>query len=134
MTFEYFYYFLTCLLSIPPHYQVIDLNTQLNYFKNMETLLKHKLGEEEANTFLVKAVYLICIGSNDYFVPFTTNSSVLKSYFPEKYVNMVIGNLTTAIRVIAITVYRIFRTNCVRLFLFPFLSWLYLYFDLSGNI
>ncbi|XP_030967008.1 GDSL esterase/lipase 1-like [Quercus lobata] len=77
---------------------VIDLNTQLNYFKNMETLLKHKLGEEEANTLLVKAVYLICIGNNDYFVPFTTNSSVLKSYSPEKYLNMVIGNLTTAIK------------------------------------
>ncbi|KAK7852133.1 gdsl esterase/lipase 1 [Quercus suber] len=77
---------------------VIDLNTQLNYFKNMETLLKHKLGEEEANTLLVKAVYLICIGSNDYFVPFNINSSVLKSYSPKKYVNMVIGNLTTAIK------------------------------------
>ena len=107
MTFVYFSYFLTCLLFFPPHYQVIDLNTQLNYFKNMETLLKHKLGEEDAKTLLVKAVYLICIGNNDYFVPFTTNSSVLKSYSSEKYVDMVIGNLTTAIKVIAITVYRI---------------------------
>ena len=94
-------------MFFPPHYQVIDLNTQLNYFKNMETLLKHKLGEEDAKTLLVKAVYLICIGNNDYFVPFTTNSSVLKSYSSEKYVDMVIGNLTTAIKVIAITVYRI---------------------------
>ena len=113
---------------------MIDLITQQNYFKNVETLLKHKLGEEEANTLLVKAVYFICIGSNDYFVPFTTNSSVLKFYSPEKYANMMIGNLTTAIKAIAVTVYRIFRTICVRLFLFPFLSWLYLYFDLSGNI
>lgn len=77
---------------------VIDLNTQLNYFKNIETLLKHKLGEEEAKTLLVKAVYLLCIGNNDYFIPFTTNSSVLKSYSPEKYVDMVIGNLTTVIK------------------------------------
>ena len=121
-------------MFIPPHYQVIDLITQQNYFKNVETLLKHKLGEEEANTLLVKAVYFICIGSNDYFVPFTTNSSVLKFYSPEKYPNMMIGNLTTAIKAIAVTVYRIFRTICVRSFLFPFLSWLYLYFDLSGNI
>ena len=113
---------------------MIDLITQQNYFKNVETLLKHKLGEEEANTLLVKAVYFICIGSNDYFVPFTTNSSVLKFYSPEKYANMMIGNLTTAIKAIAVTVYRIFRTICVRSFLFPFLSWLYLYFDLSGNI
>ena len=113
---------------------MIDLITQQNYFKNVETLLKRKLGEEEANTLLVKAVYFICIGSNDYFVPFTTNSSVLKFYSPEKYANMMIGNLTTAIKAIAVTVYRIFRTICVRSFLFPFLSWLYLYFDLSGNI
>ncbi|KAF3952618.1 hypothetical protein ACB098_11G157800 [Castanea mollissima] len=77
---------------------VIDLYTQLDYFKNIETLLKQKLGEEEAKTLLVKAVYLICIGSNDYIVPFTTNPSILQSYSQEKYVNMVIGNLTTVIK------------------------------------
>ena len=27
----------------PPHYQVIDLNAQLDYFKNIVTLLKKKL-------------------------------------------------------------------------------------------
>ena len=110
----------------PPHYQVIDLNTQLDYFKNIETLLKKKLGEKEAKTLLVKAVYLICIGSNDYIVPFTTNPSILQSYSQEKYVNMVIGNLTTVIKVITISglYVQYLEQIFVRLFLCSFLIWL----------
>ncbi|XP_075646454.1 GDSL esterase/lipase 1-like isoform X2 [Castanea sativa] len=77
---------------------VIDLNTQLKYFKNMETQLRQKLGEKEVKELLFKAVYLISIGNNDYLVPFTSNSSVLQSYSREEYVNMVIGNLTTVIK------------------------------------
>nr|POE67597.1 gdsl esterase/lipase 1 [Quercus suber] len=77
---------------------VIDLNTQIKYFKNMETQLRQKLGEKEAKELLFKAVYLISIGYNDYLVPFTSNSSVLQSYSREEYVNMVIGNLTTVIK------------------------------------
>ena len=110
----------------PPHYQVIDLNTQLDYFKNIETLLKKKLGEKEAKTLLVKAVYLNCIGSNDYIVPYTTNPSILQSYSQEKYVNMVIGNLTTVIKVITISGLYIqyLEQIFVRLFLCSFLIWL----------
>ena len=92
------------LLFFCPAYQVIDLNTQLKYFKNMETRLRQKLGEKEVKELLFKAVYLISIGNNDYFVPFTSNSSVLQSYSREEYVNMVIGNLTTVIKVIKICV------------------------------
>nr|XP_023887254.1 GDSL esterase/lipase 1-like [Quercus suber] len=77
---------------------VIDLNTQLKYFKKMETQLRQNLGEKEVKELLFKAVYLISIGNNDYFVPFTSNSSVLQSYSREEYVNMVIGNLTTVIK------------------------------------
>ncbi|KAB1218298.1 GDSL esterase/lipase 1 [Morella rubra] len=77
---------------------VIDLNTQLNYFKHLETLLRQRLGEAEAKTLLSRAVYLFSIGSNDYVVPFTSNSSVLQSYSQEEYVDMVMGNLTTVIK------------------------------------
>lgn len=99
------------LLFFCPPYQVIDLNTQLKYFKNMETQLRQKLGEKEVKELLFKAVYLISIGNNDYLFPFTSNSSVLQSYSREEYVNMVIGNLTTVIKVIKISTYTIFRTN-----------------------
>ncbi|GMY22662.1 integrator complex subunit 9 like [Fagus crenata] len=78
---------------------VIDLNTQLNYFKNMETKLRQQVGEKEAKALLVQAVYLVSIGNNDYIVPFNPNSTVLQSYSEEEYVNMVIGNLTTVIKV-----------------------------------
>jgi hypothetical protein len=79
---------------------VIDLNTQLKYFKNMETLLKRKHGEAQTKKLLSRAVYLFSIGGNDYLAPFATNSSLLLSYSHEEYVDMVIGNLTTVIKVI----------------------------------
>ena len=77
----------------------------------METQLRQKLGEKEVKELLFKAAYLISIGNNDYLFPFTSNSSVLQSYSREEYVNMVIGNLTTVIKVIKISIYTIFRTN-----------------------
>jgi len=72
---------------------VIDLKTQLNYLKNVKKVLRQKLGDEETTTLLAKAVYLINIGGNDYFVE---NSSL---YTHEKYVSMVVGNLTDVIKV-----------------------------------
>ncbi|GMY22675.1 gdsl esterase/lipase 5 [Fagus crenata] len=80
---------------------VIDLDTQLNYFKNMKTMLRQQIGEKEVKALLVRAVYLISIGINDYSVSFTSNSSVLQSYSQEEYVNMVIGNLRTVIKCLA---------------------------------
>ncbi|KAB1218304.1 GDSL esterase/lipase 1 [Morella rubra] len=78
---------------------VIDLNTQLNHFKHLETLLRQRLGEAEAKTLLFRAVYLFSIGSSDYVIPFTSNSSVLQSYSQQEYVDMVMGNMTTVIKI-----------------------------------
>jgi hypothetical protein len=66
----------------------------------VEKQLRHKLGDEEAHTLLSNAVYLISIGANDYYAPFVTNSSLFESHSHEKYVGMVIGNLTNVIKVI----------------------------------
>ena len=85
---------LTFLFLYP---QVIDLKTQLSYFKNLKKHLKNKLGDAETKTLLFRAVYLINIGSNDYIVPFTRNPSLLQSYSQEEYTDMVIGNLTFVI-------------------------------------
>ncbi|KEH18902.1 putative SGNH hydrolase-type esterase domain-containing protein [Medicago truncatula] len=71
---------------------VTDLKTQLTYLKNVKKVLRQRLGDEETTTLLAKAVYLINIGGNDYFVE---NSSL---YTHEKYVSMVVGNLTTVIK------------------------------------
>ncbi|XP_062154192.1 GDSL esterase/lipase 5-like isoform X2 [Alnus glutinosa] len=80
--------------------EVIDLKTQLYYYKKVEAWLRHKLGNAEAKTTLSRAVYLFSIGSNDYMSPFLTNSTILNSYSKSEYVGIVIGNLTSVIRAI----------------------------------
>ncbi|KAG4394266.1 hypothetical protein GLYMA_03G263900v4 [Glycine max] len=74
---------------------VIDLKTQLSYFKKVSKVLRQELGVAETTTLLAKAVYLINIGSNDYEVYLTEKSSV---FTPEKYVDMVVGSLTAVIK------------------------------------
>jgi len=78
----------------------MDLKTQLSNFKNMEKQLRQKLGASEVKTLLSTAVYMFSIGTNDYLVPFTSNSTVLQSYSKKEYVKIVIGSITTVIQVI----------------------------------
>lgn len=61
--------------------------------------MRHKLGYVEAKKRLSRAVYMFSIGSNDYISPFLTNSSILDSYSESEYVEMVVGNLTSVIKV-----------------------------------
>ncbi|KAK3013030.1 hypothetical protein RJ639_008231, partial [Escallonia herrerae] len=77
---------------------VISLKTQVSYFKSVEKELMKKLGDKEAKKLLSDAVYLFSIGSNDYLHPFLSNLSLLELYSKEDYVEMVIGNLTTAVK------------------------------------
>nr|GMC82407.1 GDSL esterase/lipase 1-like [Ipomoea batatas] len=86
--------------SLPETYSglVIHLKKQVQYFKNVAKQLKGKLGEKDSNKLLSSAVYMICIGSNDYIGPFITNSTILNAYTHEEYVDMVIGNITNAIK------------------------------------
>uniref|UniRef100_A0A5B7CAH1 GDSL esterase/lipase 5-like n=1 Tax=Davidia involucrata TaxID=16924 RepID=A0A5B7CAH1_DAVIN len=77
---------------------VINLKTQLSYYKKVEAWLREKLGDVEAKMTLSRAVYLFSIGSNDYMSPFLTNSTILDSYNKSEYVGMVIGNLTILIK------------------------------------
>lgn len=80
---------------------MIDLRTQLKYYKKVETWLRKKLGNDnvEVKAALSRAVYLFSIGTNDYMSLFLTNSTVLNSYSKSEYVQMVIGNLTNVIKV-----------------------------------
>lgn len=86
-------------ITIISSFQVKDLKSQVSYFKNVEKQLRHKLGDAGAYTFLSEAVYLISIGSNDYYTPVLTNSSLFASHSHEEYVGMVVGNLTDVIKV-----------------------------------
>ncbi|KAL5583400.1 hypothetical protein UlMin_015842 [Ulmus minor] len=80
------------------HGMVIDLGTQLSYFKNASRHLRKKLGDAEAKDLLSRAVYLFSVGTNDYGFRFLTNSSVIRSYSREEYVGQVIDNITEVIQ------------------------------------
>lgn len=80
--------------------QVIDLKTQLSYFRKVKQQLREERGDTETTTFLSKAIYLFSIGSNDYVERFSTNFSAFHSSSKKDYVGMVVGNLTTVVKVI----------------------------------
>ncbi|KAK9923840.1 hypothetical protein M0R45_032238 [Rubus argutus] len=79
---------------------VIDLQTQLSYFKKVEKQLRQKLGYAQAKTLLSSAVYLFSVGSNDYGAPVTFNKTkdLFEPYSQEEYVGMVIGNITHVVK------------------------------------
>ena len=79
---------------------MVDLETQLNYFKKVERKLRRKLGVGEAKELISSAVYLFSVGGNDYLSPFTFNSSFYDKYSKKEYVGMVLGNFTQVLEVI----------------------------------
>ncbi|KAH7547016.1 hypothetical protein FEM48_Zijuj01G0262200 [Ziziphus jujuba var. spinosa] len=78
---------------------VIDLQTQLGYFKNVSRQLRKQLGDAGAESLLSRAIYLFSVGDNDYTLPFEINSTVPHSYSPKQFVGLVIGNITTVVKV-----------------------------------
>ncbi|TKY64213.1 GDSL esterase/lipase 1 [Spatholobus suberectus] len=77
--------------------KVIDLPTQLSYFKTVVKSLEQKLGDKKAKRVLNNAVYLFSMGGNDYFGLRNQNSNVTHSY-QTQYAKMVIGNLTNTLK------------------------------------
>ncbi|RAL37528.1 hypothetical protein DM860_000222 [Cuscuta australis] len=79
---------------------VVELLTQLKYFKDVKKHLRKKHGSSKTTKLLSKSVYMFSIGGNDYLVPFVANgkSQMLQFYSKKEYVSMVIGNLTTVLR------------------------------------
>lgn len=78
---------------------MVDLQTQLRSFEEVQKSLTEKLGEVEAKALLSEAVYFISVGSNDYLAGYLGNPKMQEYFVPEVYVGMVIGNLTNAIKV-----------------------------------
>ncbi|XP_059278175.1 GDSL esterase/lipase 2-like isoform X1 [Lycium ferocissimum] len=70
---------------------VIDLKTQLKYFKKVVKDLKKKFGEKKSERLLSNAVYMFSAGTNDY-------SNFNATYPKEEYAKMVIGNLTYVLK------------------------------------
>ncbi|XP_057740382.1 GDSL esterase/lipase 1-like [Arachis stenosperma] len=79
---------------------VIDLHTQVKYFKNVKKILREKIGNEEVEALLKRSVYFLNVGSNDYGGLLNVANSTV-SLLPvdkQQFVGFVIGNLTNAIR------------------------------------
>lgn len=70
---------------------VVNLETQIKYFKKVEKSLRQELGDAGAKKLLSRAVYLISIGGNDYL---NRNSTATN----EEFASMVLGNLIVAIK------------------------------------
>ncbi|KAL6585232.1 hypothetical protein OROMI_004521 [Orobanche minor] len=79
---------------------VIDLSTQLKYYKREVSELSRRRGSAKAAIISRTAVYLFSIGTNDYISPFLLNSTTFQSYSHSQYVEMVIGNLTVVVKAI----------------------------------
>nr|GEZ67189.1 lipase, GDSL [Tanacetum cinerariifolium] len=77
---------------------VVDLQTQLRYFGDLEDHYRHNLGDTKARQLLSTAVYLFSCGANDYLSPVGNNISIYYPYTHEQYTDMVIGNLTNVIK------------------------------------
>ncbi|XVE66535.1 hypothetical protein DITRI_Ditri08aG0087000 [Diplodiscus trichospermus] len=71
--------------------RLVDLETQIKYFKKVEKSLRQDLGDTETKKLLSRAVYLIDVGGNDYLTR-NLNAS------DEEFVSMVLGNLTVALK------------------------------------
>lgn len=79
--------------------QVINFETQIKQFEELQKSLQKELGETEAKTLISKAVYLISIGTNDYLHGYTFNPNMQETFSVEDFVGMVTGNLSQAIQV-----------------------------------
>nr|GEW94656.1 GDSL esterase/lipase 1-like [Tanacetum cinerariifolium] len=80
---------------------VVDLQTQLQYFSDVENHYWQSLGYTKAEQLLSNAVYLFSYGANDY-ISHVPNSISMDNIYPtltnEKYTELVIGNLTSVIK------------------------------------
>nr|XP_043615561.1 GDSL lipase-like [Erigeron canadensis] len=70
---------------------VVDLQTQLRYFGDLENEYRMRLGVTKSQQLLSSAVYLFSCGGNDYQTFVAPNAY-------EQYVDMVIGNLTNVVK------------------------------------
>ncbi|KAM6601763.1 hypothetical protein CsatA_021372 [Cannabis sativa] len=80
------------------HGFVVDLHTQLKYFKKVKKRLSQTLGPAKAKKLISAAVYMFSVGGNDYIDRFTANSTVFNKKYKKEYVGMVLGNATQVLQ------------------------------------
>ncbi|GJZ53312.1 hypothetical protein Tco_0608197 [Tanacetum coccineum] len=79
---------------------VVDLQTQLQHFSDVENLYRQSLGDTIAEQLLSNVVYLFSCGANDY-ISHVPNCISISSIYPtltnKQYTELVIGNLASGI-------------------------------------
>ncbi|XP_023006840.1 GDSL esterase/lipase 2-like isoform X1 [Cucurbita maxima] len=77
----------------------IGLQTQMKFFKKVMKSLRKKLGNASAQTLISNSVFLFNFGGNDYLNPFDISYDIFNtSSAQERFVNMVVGNITIALK------------------------------------
>lgn len=72
----------------------------MKFFKNVMKSLRKKLGNASAQTLISNSVFLFNFGGNDYLNPFDISYDIFNtSSAQEQFVNMVVGNITIALKV-----------------------------------
>ncbi|WCJ39338.1 GDSL lipase [Euphorbia peplus] len=79
------------------HSEVMNLKIQISNFKKVLSSLEKKVGEREAKKTVMRSVFLLSLGGNDYF-SFSTSYPNATTAQRTTYVNMVIANLTNGIK------------------------------------
>ncbi|KAL0535879.1 hypothetical protein IC582_024806 [Cucumis melo] len=86
-------------LALSHQEQAIGLQTQMVFFRKVVKSLRNKLGHARSRSFLSNSVFLFNFGGNDYLNPFDISYDIFKTIeAQEQYVNMVVGNITIAIK------------------------------------
>ena len=76
----------------------MNMKVQLSNFDKVVKSIAKKVGDEEAKKLLMRSVYLISLGGNDYFGFNTENPNATQSQ-RISYMRMVVANLTNGFKV-----------------------------------
>ena len=81
-------------------FQAIGLQTQMKFFKRVKNSLTKRLGNARTQSFFSNSVFLFNFGGNDYLNPFDISYDIFKTLdAQEQFADMVIGNITIALKV-----------------------------------
>ncbi|GLT56931.1 hypothetical protein SLA2020_299430 [Shorea laevis] len=75
----------------------LNLQIQLGFFKEVVNLLTQQLGDTDTKKLLREAIYISSLGGVDYML-FADSSSNVTEPAMQEYVNIVIGNITEAMK------------------------------------
>ncbi|KAK4708525.1 hypothetical protein R3W88_029450 [Solanum pinnatisectum] len=78
---------------------VINLKTQLKYFKKVTKLLNNKVGDKQSKKLISNAVYMFSTGTVDYGEAFRSSPDLIHFPYPkQQFVEMVLSNFTSVLK------------------------------------